>query len=67
MASPQGPRTGWSGDGAPLGGSLRRFSVGAVIRHFTLNLNRIPGVDFRLPTEDELNALELFMLSLGRQ
>jgi hypothetical protein len=30
-------------------------------------LNRIPGVDFRLPTEDELDALEAFQLSLGRQ
>jgi mono/diheme cytochrome c family protein len=67
VASPQGPRTGWSGDGAPLDGSLRSFAVGAVIQHFTLTLNRIPGVDFRLPTEEELNALELFMLSLGRQ
>lgn len=65
--SPQGPRTGWSGDGAPGDGSLRSFAVGAVIQHFTKTLNRIPGVDFRLPTEEELDALEAFMLSLGRQ
>lgn len=26
--SPQGPRTGWSGDGAPGEGSLRAFAVG---------------------------------------
>ncbi len=65
--SPQGPRTGWSGDGAPGDGALRSFAVGAVIQHFTKTLNRIPGVDFRLPTEPELDALEAFMLSLGRQ
>jgi mono/diheme cytochrome c family protein len=67
VASAAGPRTGWSGDGAPGDGSLRAFSTGAVIQHFTKSLNRIPGVDFRLPTEDELDALEAFMLSLGRQ
>src|SRR3990172_2353528 len=65
--SPQGPRTGWSGDGAPGDGSLRSFATGAVIQHFTRTLNRIPAVDFRLPTEEELDALEAFQLSLGRQ
>jgi hypothetical protein len=67
VASNQGPRTGWSGDGAPGDGSLRSFSTGAVIQHFTRTLNRVPGVDFRLPTAAELDALEAFMLSLGRQ
>ncbi len=65
--SPQGPRTGWSGDGAPGDGSLRSFAMGAVIQHFTKSLNRVAGVDFRLPTDDELDALEAFQLSLGRQ
>src|SRR5438094_2807857 len=65
--SPQGPRTGWSGDGAPGDGSLRSFAVGAVIQHFTKTLNRVPGIDFRLPTDEELDALEVFQLSLGRQ
>lgn len=65
--SPAGPRTGWSGDGSPGDGSLRSFAVGAVIQHFPLTTNRVPGVDFRLPTEDELDALEAFQLSLGRQ
>ena len=65
--SPQGPRTGWSGDGAPGDGTLRSFAVGAVIQHFPRTLNRIPGIDFRLPTPEELDALEAFMLSLGRQ
>jgi mono/diheme cytochrome c family protein len=66
IASPQGPRTGWSGDGAPADGSLRAFAVGAVIQHFTKTLNRVAGVDFRLPTDDELDALEAFQRSLGR-
>jgi len=67
VQSPNGPRTGWSGDGAPGDGSLRSFATGAVIQHFTKTLNRISGVDFRLPTDDELDALEAFQLSLGRQ
>jgi mono/diheme cytochrome c family protein len=67
IASPQGPRTGWSGDGAPGDGSLRSFASGAVIQHFTKTLNRVAGVDFRLPTDAELDALEAFQLSLGRQ
>jgi mono/diheme cytochrome c family protein len=67
VTSNQGPRTGWSGDGAPGDGSLRSFATGAVIQHFTKTLNRVSGVDFRLPTEEELDALEAFQLSLGRQ
>ncbi len=66
VASAGGPRTGWSGDGSP-DGSLRGFSIGAIIQHFPRTLNRVPGVDFRLPTEAELDALEAFQLSLGRQ
>ena len=65
--SPNGPRTGWSGDGAPGDGSSHSFAIGAVIQHFTKTLNRIPNVDFRLPTAEELDALEAFQLSLGRQ
>ena len=67
MASPTGARLGWSGDGSPGDGSLRSFAVGAVIQHFTKTTNRVAGVDFRLPTEAELDALEAFQLSLGRQ
>jgi len=62
-----GPLTGWSGDGAPGDASLRAFAAGAVIQHFPRTLNRIPGVDFRLPTEAELDALAAYQLSLGRQ
>ena len=65
--SARGPRTGWSGDGAPGDGTLQSFATGAVIQHFTKTLNRVAGVDFRLPTPAELDALEAFQLSLGRQ
>jgi hypothetical protein len=58
--------TGWSGDGSPATGSLREFAIGAVRQHFPKTLAREEGVDFRLPTERELDALEAFQLSLGR-
>ncbi|HHH43932.1 MAG TPA: hypothetical protein ENK49_07330 [Gammaproteobacteria bacterium] len=72
---PPDQRTGWSGDGAPVApdaplaphGTLRDFSLGAIIQHLTKTLRREPGVDFRLPTDYELDALEAYMLSLGRQ
>lgn len=67
IASRDGPHTGWSGDGAPGDRTLRSFATGAVIQHFTKTLNRIAGVDFRLPTEEELDAMEAFQLSLGRK
>jgi len=47
-------------------GSLKVFAKGAVIQHLTKTLNRIEGVDFRSPNEGELEALEAYMLSLGR-
>ena len=64
---PPNERTGWSGDGAPGSGTLRDFATGAIVQHFTRTLNRTPEVDFRLPTDAELDALEAFQLSLGRQ
>ena len=57
---------GWSGDGVPDGGSLRDFATGAVREHLAKTPARVEGVDFRLPTAEELRALEKFMLSLGR-
>ncbi len=74
-SNPPDQRTGWSGDGAPtdldatpaLRGRLRDFTQGAIKQHLTKTLNRIEGEDFRLATEEELDALEAFMLSLGRQ
>lgn len=59
-------RTGWSGDGAPGSGALRFFALGAVRQHFPRSLARVEGVDFRLPTAEELDALEAYMLSVGR-
>ena len=59
--------TGWSGDGAPGTGSLREFAIGAVTQHFTRNLERVEGRDFKLPREPQLDALEAFQLSLGRE
>ncbi|CAB1077408.1 hypothetical protein D1AOALGA4SA_5197 [Olavius algarvensis Delta 1 endosymbiont] len=67
VASDLGPLTGWSGDGAPGDGSLRAFAAGAIVQHFPRSLNRIPGMDFRLPTAAELDALAAYQLSLGRQ
>lgn len=60
-------RTGWDGDGSPGTGTLREFAIGAVNQHNPLTLNRVEGEDFRLPTDFELDALEAFQLSLGRQ
>jgi len=64
---PPNQRTGWSGDGAPGNGTLRDFATGAVTQHFPKTLNRVDGVDFRLPTDAELDAMEAFQLTLGRQ
>jgi mono/diheme cytochrome c family protein len=58
--------TGWSGDGSPGTGSLREFAIGAVTQHFTKRLNRVANVDFKLPTDKQLDAMEAFQLSLGR-
>jgi cytochrome c553 len=58
---------GWTADGSPNDGSLRQFAVGAVVQHLTKTMNRVEGVDFRLPTDAELDALEAFQRSLGRQ
>jgi cytochrome c peroxidase len=64
--NPPAAMTGWSGDGAPGAGSLRDFAVGAVTQHLTRSLNRVAGVDFVLPNDQQLDALEAFQLSLGR-
>lgn len=64
---PPNERTGWGGDGAPGTGTLREFAIGAVTQHFTKTLNRVPGVDFRLPTNAELDAMNAFQRSTGRR
>jgi hypothetical protein len=58
--------TGWAGDGSPGTGSLREFAIGAVTQHFTKRLDRVEGTDFRRPRARELDAMEAFQLSLGR-
>lgn len=68
-------RTGWSGDGSPFldpalpgsNGTLRFFAAGAVRQHFTKHILRRPGIDFVFPTDAELDAMEAFQLTLGRQ
>jgi hypothetical protein len=64
-------------NGRELTGSLRDFVIGGIIQHFPLTLERSGRTvdqngnprqaDFRFATEDELDALEAFMLSIGRQ
>jgi cytochrome c peroxidase len=56
-------RLGWGNDGAPL----REFALVAIGQHATKTLNRRPGVDFRVPTDQELDALAAYQLALGRQ
>lgn len=58
-------RTGWGGDGAP-DGTLRTFLDGAIRQHFTQDLNRVPGVSFRVPTNTERDQVLAFQLALGR-
>jgi hypothetical protein len=48
-------------------GSVRAFATGAIAQHLTLSLDRIPGVDFRRGTDEELDALEVFQRWLGRR
>jgi cytochrome c peroxidase len=60
-------RTGWSGDGSPGRGTLNEFVIGAIVQHFPKTLNRRFGSDFRLPTQDEVDAIEAFQLFSGRQ
>lgn len=64
--NPPVQRTGWSGDGAPGTGSLREFLTGAIIQHYPTDLDREPGVAFRLPSPRELDLVQTFQLSLGR-
>jgi hypothetical protein len=65
--TPPNERTGWGGDGAPGTGTLREFIIGAVTQHYPKTLNRMAPGDFRLPTTGELDDLEAFQKSMGRQ
>jgi len=64
---PPNERTGWGGDGAPGTGTLREFIIGAVTQHYPKRTNRVVNVDFTLPTVAQLDALEAFQKSTGRQ
>jgi hypothetical protein len=63
--NPPSERAGWGGDGSD-DGSLRGFLDAAIRQHFTLDLSRREGTDFRLPTAREAELTETFQLSLGR-
>ena len=63
----KGHALGWSGDGSADAGFIEDFITGAVIQHYPKTLNRIEGEDFILPTQEEKDAIEAFLLSLGRQ
>jgi cytochrome c peroxidase len=56
-------RLGWSNDGPPI----RDFALVAIVQHNTRTLNRRAGADFRVPTDEELDALAAYQLALGRQ
>jgi cytochrome c peroxidase len=56
-------RLGWGNDGAPL----REFALVAIVQHAPRTMNRAGGADFLLPTDEELDALVGYQLSLGRQ
>lgn len=64
---PPNERTGWGGDGAPGTGTLREFIIGAITQHYPKTLARQAPSDFILPTVAQLNALEAFQKSTGRQ
>ncbi len=64
--TPPVERTGWGGDGAPGSGSLRDFQTGAITQHYTKNLDRVVGRDFRLADAGELDRIEAFMRQTGR-
>ena len=56
-------RLGWGNDAPPL----RDFALVALAQHFPKTLSRIASVDFRIPTDEELDAMVAYQLSLGRQ
>ena len=56
-------RLGWGNDGP----ALRDFPLVAIAQHATKGLGRTPGTDFRIPTDEELDALAAYQLSIGRQ
>ena len=51
-------RLGWGNDGAPL----RDFAIVAIAQHAPKTLSRTRGADFRVPTDEELDALVAYQL-----
>ena len=56
-------RLGWGNDGPPL----RDFAIVAIAQHAPTTMSRTPKVAFRIPTDEELDALAAYQLALGRQ
>jgi cytochrome c peroxidase len=56
-------RLGWGNDGVPL----RDFALVAIAQHAPKTMHRERGLDFRVPTDEELDALAAYQLGLGRQ
>src|SRR5262245_47160777 len=56
-------RLGWGNDGPPL----RDFALVAIAQHAPRTLNRTRSLDFRVPTDEELDALVAYQFSIGRQ
>ena len=56
-------RLGWGNDGPPL----RDFALVAIAQHAPTTMARVPGADFRVPTDEELDALAAYQLAIGRQ
>jgi cytochrome c peroxidase len=56
-------RLGWGNDGPPL----RDFALVAIAQHAPTTMARVSSVDFRVPTDEELDALAAYQLALGRQ
>jgi cytochrome c peroxidase len=62
--NPEPPeRLGWGNDGAPL----RDFALVAIAQHGPKTLSRVRGLDFRAPSDEELDALAAYQLAIGRQ
>lgn len=56
-------RLGWGNDGPPL----RDFALVAIAQHAPSTMARAAGSDFRVPTDEELDAMAAYQLALGRQ
>lgn len=56
-------RLGWGNDATPD----RDFAIVAIVQHYPRTLNRKAGADLGVPTDEELDAMAAYQLSLGRQ